>query len=431
MTDRVYKNAAWIIVCRIIQAILSFVISMMTARYLGPANFGLINYASSLTGFAAPVMHLGINSVIVRELVAHPDQEGEILGTSVITNFVSSLFCMLGIAVFVICTTVNERDTLYVCVLYSILLAVQSLECMGYWFQAKLLAKYTSVVGLIAYVIVSVYRLYLLVTAKSIYWFCVSNAFDVLIIALASMYLYHKLGGRPLRFSGEQLGKLLSSGKYYIVSDMMVTVFAQTDRVMLKNMLGNEATGYYSAAIQCTLITSFVFSAVLDSARPVIFGAKDISEEAYERNICRLYSLLIYLSLAQSIVVTLLARWIILIIYGDGYNPAVLALQIAVWYMTFSYLGSGRNIWILGEKKQGYLWKINLVGAVTNVILNFILIPKFGVNGAAIASLATQFFTNVGTGLLFKEIRHVNTLMFRSMKPEYMIGMLKQLTGKN
>lgn len=422
--NKVIKNASWIIICRVIQALLALIISMITARYLGPSNYGLLNYAISIVTFVLPIMKLGITSILVQEFISEPEKEGETLGTSLVLCFISAIVCIIGVNLFVRLSNAGEYDTIIVCALYSSILIFQAFEMINYWFQAKLLAKYSSIVALIAYVIVSIYKIYLLITQKNIYWFSVANTLDYLIIAVGLLYIYKQKSTQKLCFNTEKAMKLLSTSKYYIISDLMVVIFAQTDRVMLKAMINNEATGYYSAAITCAGMSQFVFAAIIDSMRPTIFEKKKTSEEMYTLNLVRLFSIITYLSLAQSVVMTLLAPIIIQLLYGVQYLESVSALQIVVWYTTFSYLGSARNIWILAEGKQKYLWKINLFGAFVNVILNALLIPFIGVNGAALASLITQFLTNIVTGYIFSPIRGVNFFILQGFNPKQFINVI-------
>lgn len=422
---KVAKNAIWIIGIQLVKSILSLIISMLTARFLGPSNFGIINYASSIVAFVAPIMYLGLTGVLVQELVSHPEKEGEILGTSITLSFISSLFCIGGVIAFVSIVNRGETETIIVCALYSILLTFQALEMMIYWFQAKLLSKYSSFISLIAYIVISAYKIFLLATKKSIFWFAVSNAFDYMLIAIGLMIVYKKLGGGKLRFNVQTAKKLFSKSKYYIVSNMMITIFAQTDRIMLKLMIDDAATGYYSAAVTCAGMTGFVFTAIIDSFRPLIFDSKKNSDTQYENNMCRLYSIIIYLSLIQSIVISLFSGLIVQILYGAEYAPTTSILSILVWYTTFSYLGSVRNIWMLAEDKQKYLWIINLSGALMNVVLNYFMIPVMGGVGAALASLITQVFTNIIIGFIIEPIRHNNALMLRSLNPKEMVYAIK------
>lgn len=425
--NRIAKNASWIIACKIVQSLLGLIISMLSARYLGPSNFGLINYAVSVVAFAVPIMQLGLPNILVQEMVEANDSEGTIIGTATFMSFISSLFCVVGSICFSAIANTGEKDTIIVVTLYSLSLICQSIELVQYWFQAKYLSKYTSLTMLAAYVIVSMYKIFLLATRKNVFWFAISNAFDYLIISIVLLILYKKIGQDSLKFSKAAAIRMFSKSKYYIISSLMVTVFAQTDRIMLKLMIDETATGLYSAAVACAGITGFVFSAIIDSFRPTIFESRKTSVQVFELSLTRLYSIIIYLSLFQSFFMTLFANLIVNMLYGEQYVAAGSALQIVVWYTTFSYMGAVRNIWMLSEGKQKYLWIINLLGAVTNVILNALIIPSLGIVGASIASLITQFFTNVLVGYILKPIRENNRIMLDALNPRYLVDFLKIL----
>lgn len=427
INNKVVSNAAWIIMCRVFQAVLNLVISMMTARYFGPSNYGLINYAAAIVAFFVPIMQLGLRSTLVQEYLNKPDNEGLVLGTSTVLNIASSFLCIVGVASFVLITNNNEKETLIVCVLYSMVLIFQATEMIQYWFQTKLLSKYTSIVSLLAYLVVSVYRIVLLITQKSIYWFAVSNALDYLIISVCLFLLYKRLGTSKLSFSFDMAKKLLGRSKYYIVSSMMVTVFGHIGSIVLEFYIDKEAVGFYTAAVTSAGMTGFVFNALIDSARPVILSYKQNDEGKFKQSMVGLYSIIFYTSLAQSIVMFVFADIVVKILYGSAYISAVEPLRVIALYMIFSYFGPVRNVWILAEQKQKYLWVINLSGAVLSVALNFVLIPFMGVLGAAVAALVTQFFTNVCMGYIIKPLRENNKLMLLGLNPRNIYNLLKLL----
>ena len=259
-----------------------------------------------------------------------------------------------------------------------------------------------------------------------VYWFALSYSLDYLIIAILLLLIYKRKCGQPLRFSFSMAKELLHSSKFYIVSNLMVVLFTQTDKIMLKLMSGNVEVGVYSAASVCAGMTSFVFVAIMDSARSTIFTAKGESGEKFEKSVIRLYSVIVYFSLIQSVLITLLAPIIIQIMYGSDFVASVNVLRIAVWFTTFSYIGTVRNIWILAHEKQKYLWIINLSGALANIILNFVFIPMWGAIGAAVASVITQFFTNVIVGYIIRPIKDNNRLMLKSLNPKYIFEIIKQ-----
>lgn len=419
--------------CKVMQSLLQLVVGMLCARYLGPSNYGLINYAASILAFAMPLMRLGLNETLVRELIEDPEKEGEIMGTALAMNVLSSLACMGGVFCFASVMNRGETQTIVVCVIYSISLFFGALEMVQYWFQYRLMAKYSSVVMLIAYVVVSAYRIFLLVSEKSVYWFALTHSVDYGIISISLIAIFY-LKGRRFSFSAARAKQMLSASKNYILASMMVVVFQSTDHIMLTAMEGTAENGIYSAAITSAYVTQFVFVAIIDSFRPVILADKKENSPEYEQNVSRLYCVISYLAIAQSILFSVFAEPIIKLLYGVEYISAIPVLRILNTYFVFSCMGRVRNVWILAEQKQQYLWIINLSGALANVAVNAVLIPIYGARGAAFASLVTQFFANYVLGFLMKPIRKNNALLMRGLHPGFAIReskvFLKMLRSK-
>lgn len=427
---KVLKNTVWLIGCRIIQAILGFIISMLTARFLGPANFGLISYAASIVAFFSPIMKLGLDFIMVQEIVNNPDQEDKIVGTGLSMNLVCALLCIIGVISFALVANSGEKETLIICTLYSFTLIAQATEMIMYWFHAKLMSKYVSLVSLFAYFIVSIYKIFLLLNHQKVYFFALSYTIDYLIIGIILFIIRKKITQKNLEFSYDWMKKLFSRGKYYIISGLMIVIYGQTDKIMLKMMLDESAVGYYSAGVTCVAATSFIFSAVITSMQPVIFEGKKIGKEIFEKRITQLYSIVIYCSLVQSVIFTFFSDFIVNILYGVQYSATVSVLNIIAWYTAFSYYGAAKDVWILAENKQKYLIILNGAGAIVNILLNFFLIPIFGTNGAAIASLITQFFTNIIMGIVIKDLRENNKLLINSLNPKHVLDFVNAIIKK-
>ena len=255
---QVLKNAKWIIVCKIAQSLLQFVVGMLCARYLGPSNYGLINYAASIVAFAMPLMKLGLDAILVYELVNSPEKEGEIMGTSLVLNVFSSLVCMAGVFAFSSIANFGEKEAILVCVLYSISVFFAAIEMIQYWFQYKLLSKQSSLVMLASYGVVSAYKIYLLAMAKSVYWFAVSHAIEFALIGIALVFLYFINKGLPFSFSFSRAKTMLARSKHYILAALMLVVIQNTDHIMLTMMDGEAENGLYSAAITCMTFIQFV-----------------------------------------------------------------------------------------------------------------------------------------------------------------------------
>ena len=421
MQNSVSQNAFWIILCKLAEAILALFINMLTARYLGPSKYGIIVYASSLVAFVLPIVQLGFNNVLVKEIIDYPQEQGNILGSTILFSSISSFFLMICVTGFAYISNKSNIETTIVCFLYSFVLFFQSLNLIQYWYQAHLKSKITSIISLIAFVVVSAYKSILLINFASIYLFAISNVLDYAIISCAQIFICLWKNKITISFSYKLGLSILSRSYHYILSSLMVRVFAQTDKIMLNIMEGDSATGIYGVALSSACLSSFVFAAIIDSFRPHVLDAQKTCERVFNFRLTCLYSIIIYFSLIQSILTTIFSKYIILILYGKDYIDSVIVLQISVWFTTFSYLGVVRNIWVLAKQCQKILVPINSIGAIANILLNCILIPFYGVIGAAIASVFTQFFTNVIVSYAFKDLKINNQLLLRCLRPKYFL----------
>ena len=430
LKNRIVKNASWIVACKIAQSILSFIVTMFVARYLGPSNYGVINYAASIVAFVVPIVQLGLGNIQVQELVENPDDEGKIIGTTLLLSCISAFAGVVGVLSFVAIANEGESETIVVCALYSTILFFQGADLIHYWFQAKFISKYASLASISAFAIVAIYKIFLLLTGKNIFWFALANPIDYIIILIALIIVYKKLGGTKLSFSLNVAKRMMAKSKYYIIANLMVVVFTQTDRVMLKMMLDSSATGFYSAASTCAQLSNFVFAAIIDSARPAIFEKHKNSRNEFKSSMIMLYSVIIYSTLAFGLVVTLWANPIITVVYGEQYSPAIAVLRVIVWFLPFSFIGSVRNVWLLAENKQKWIPVINLSGAIANVAMNFVLIPIWGMVGAGIASLVTQCFSNVFVSYIIRDTRENSKLMIKGLDVRLFVGQLKSYPKK-
>lgn len=409
------KNAGWLIGGKIIQMLLSLVVGVLTARYLGPGNYGLVNYGAAYVGFFSSLCTLGINNVIVKDFIDHPDEQGTAIGSTLAARALSSFLSAIMIIAVVSVVDKNEPITIAVVALCSIALVFQVMDTFNYWFQAQYKSKMTAIAILIAYIATAIYRVILLVTGASVQWFAFASSVDYIVLGIILLSAYKKNGGPALKFSKIKTKALLSSSYHYILSGMMVAIYGQTDKLMLKQMLDETHVGYYSTASTLCAMWVFVLAAIIDSINPTIMRLHNTNYQQYERKNRQLYAIVFYVSVLVSVLFMIFGDFAINILYGAEYAPAGLPLKIITWYTAFSYLGVSRNSWIVCEGKQKYLKYMYLSAAVINVFLNLALIPVLGAAGAALASLITQICTSMVLPLFFKGMRRNTILMLQGI----------------
>lgn len=400
------KNAGWIIGERIVQMVLSFIVGILSARYLGPENYGSLNYTASFVTFFSSIATLGMEGVIIQKMIAHPDKEGNFLGGSIILRLISSVFSSAMVIAIVVLLNPGDTEKLVLVSLQSLQLIFQTLNIFDSWFQRHLQSKYISIAKILASIVVMSYKLYLLATAKSVVWFAFSNSLTSIVVSIVLLVFYKKSKSSPLKWDIQSGLYVLKDSYHYIFSGLMVAIYGQMDKIMIGKMLSDASVGLYTTGISICSMWIFVPTAIINSFRPTILSLRQSGQiELYNKRLRQLYSVIIWLCIAVAAVICALAPIIISLLYGEAYMGAVNTLRIAIWLEVFSMIGTARGIWILAEKKNKYVKYYLAIGAGVNLVLNALMIPVWGIEGAAVATLITQITTSLIAPLFFKATR--------------------------
>lgn len=401
------RNTGWIIGGKVAQMALSFVVSIWSARYLGPSNYGQLNYVLAYVSLFTSLCTLGISSsILVSELTKHPDDEGTTLGTTIGLRLVSSLLSAVMIVAIIYVVDDGDPLLIWLTIFSSISLVFKVFDLIEYWFLKRYLSKITSIASFLGYLAAALYKVYLLVSEKSVVYFAIATSVDYIVVAVVLFIAYVKNGGPRLKFSWRRGKEILSVSYHFILSGMMVAIYGQTDKLMLKMFLSETEVGYYSTASSISTMWVFILAAIISSLSPAIVRfKKEGNEAAYCRKNSQLYGIILYISIAVSTVIAISAPLIIKILYGEAYMGSINPLRVIVWYVAFSYIGVARDIWLVCENKQRYSKYIYVIAAIANVGMNYVFIPIWGATGAALASLITQILTSIVLPLLWRDTR--------------------------
>lgn len=406
MKNREIKNAGWIIGERIVQTVLSLVVGVFSARYLGPGNYGALNYTASFVTFFSSIALLGMDGVIIKKMILKPEDEGGLLGGCLLLRTISSILCSVVIVTAVFFLNPDDKTKALLAFLQTFQLIFQSVNILDSWFQRYLKSKYVSIGKMVAFLAVSAYKIILMATAKSIEWFAFANSLSGFVVAVLLICFYRKNKGPRMR-PDVKLGMVVLKDSYhYILSGLMVALYSQMDKIMIGRMLTDIDVGLYTTATSICGMWIFVPTAIINSFRPTMLELHRAGDmERFNTRLQQLYSAIIWLCIGVSLLICWLAPLIIRILYGAAYMGAVDTLRIAIWFETFSMIGTARGIWILCEDKNKYIKYYLAIGVVVNFVLNILLIPRIGIEGAAIATLVTQFVTSIVSPTFFKETR--------------------------
>lgn len=409
------KNAIWLISGKIAQMILSLFVGIISARYLGPSNYGLISYGTAMVSFFMSFCTLGINSIIVKDFFDYPEDQGKTLGSAILMRILSSICSSIAVIGVSFVLDWGEWETIAIVALCSISLVFHAFDSINYWFQSQYKSKVTALAIFLAYVATSVYKIILLILGKSVFWFAFASSVDYIVLSIILLIAYKINHGQKLSFSINNGKRLLKKSYHYILSGMMATIYAQTDKLMLKQTMGEAEVGYYATAVAICHMWTFILTAIIDAMYPTIIQSFKKGAEVFNKKNRQLYALIFYITVFVSIMFLLFGEFGIWVLYGEEYLPAALPLKIVTWYTAFSFFGVARNAWMVCNEKQKYLKYMYIIAAVMNVVLNLVFIPLWGAAGAAVASLITEISTSIVFPYCIKELRPNAKLMLEAI----------------
>lgn len=431
INNKFVKNTSWILFGNIFKMCLSFIVGILTTRYLGPSNYGLLNYVQSFTFFFVAIVSLGLNALIVNEFVRNKNSEGTILGTAILLRFIVGIAGCIVFVPIVKLFGVEDKTTLIVALIQAIQLPFLCLDTIQYFYQAKLMSKYSIIAQSVAYFGTSLYKVYLLVSGKGIEWFAFASILDIIVLGVVCTSIYIKQGFPKWKISRQVAKRLAKKCFPFVVSSIMVVIYAQIDKVMIKGMLNSDLdVGLYSAAIAICSYFGFVPNAIIESSRPLVLESKGVSNELFDKRFRQTVAAVFWICIFFSLAISIFAKLVITILYGADFLGAVFCLRVSIWYTSFSYLGSVKSIWLIAEKKNKYVMVFSILGAITNIVLNIFMIPHLGIIGAAIATLLTELLVNFIYPFIFGDTRKYSILAFSGIfmnKIEFnkMIEMIK------
>ena len=410
---------------QVLRILAGLFVGIYVARYLGPDQFGVYSYASAFVALFGTIARLGLDSIVVRDLVNHPEERDGYLGTAFWLKLIGALLTLALLAIAVQFTGNDATTNLYIFIIGSGLI-FQSFDVVDSYFQSKVLSKYVSIAKLIQLALSSVLKLYFIFTQADLLWFVLVSLIDQVTLALSLAFAYwqQKIGGFWGRFEIGTAKSMLKSSWPLILSGIAVMLYMRIDQIMIKEMLGEREVGLYSAAVRLSEAWYFVPAIITASLFPAIVNAKKTSEDLYHARLQRLYTTLVWLAIAIAVLMTFLSDWLVILLYGEAYQDAGQVLIIHIWAGVFVSMGVASGSWFTSENLQRYAFYRTSLGAIINVIFNLLLIRHFGLIGAAIATVIAQSMAALFFDILTKKTRIV---FYMKLKTLYFANLIQRV----
>jgi len=425
--QKILINTGWLFGDKILRMGMGLLVGVWVARYLGPAQFGLLNYAMAFVALFSSVAILGLNGIVVRDLVQDPSTAETTMGTAFVLSVLGGLSAF-GLSLLAI-SYARPDDELakFIVVLLSLLMVLKATDVVRYWFESQVQSKYVVSIENGVFLVFSAVKIGLILASAPLMAFVWAIFAEALIVSVGLLGVYAWRGGklRAWHFQFIRAKVLLKDSWPLILSSLAIMVYMRIDQIMLGQMLGDEAVGIYSAAVRISEVWYFIPMAITASVFPSIIAAKKKSESLYYERLQKLFNVMAMLALAVAIPMTFLSDWVVTLLFGTVYHQAGSVLAVHIWAGIFVFLGVASGNWFLIEGLQRYAFYRTLLGAAVNVGLNVILIPKFGVIGAAWATVVSQACASMFFNVFNSKTRPV---FFMQCKSCFIIGSFSKRT---
>jgi polysaccharide transporter, PST family len=415
--QKIIFNAGWLFSDRILRMAASLFVGAWVARYLGTEQFGLLNYAVAWVGLFAPIASLGIENLVVRDLVANPSQQGEILGTTfwlkLCASVVSVIFAVGSIYAF----QSDEFLTISLVAILSLVGFFRTADTIDLWFQSQFQSKYTVIAKNSAFMMSSIVKIAMINLKAPLIAFAWVALGEVAAGAIALWAIYRQKGGfkEVWRWDLPLANALFREGWPLLFSALSIMVYMKIDAIMLKEMVSDRAVGLYSAAVKVSEIWYFIPAAITASVSPAIFAAKQADEALYYHRIKQLMRLLVAIAVIIAIPMTFMSQTLINILFGNDYNGAGSILAIHIWSSIFVFIGGASQPWFIAEELTKMTLYQTLLGAIINVGLNLFLIPKYAGIGAAVATVIAYAVSSVFANATLSKTRPIFKIQIKSL----------------
>lgn len=410
-----FSNTSWLLSEKIIRLVLNFIVMIAVVRYLGPDQFGTYSYSISFYGLFVAFISLGMEGISIRELVKHPDNRDQILGSV----FYSQLMGAVLAIIFILLTLFITSEELSVSILILIISAssfFQTLNVVDYYFRSTVKAKYSVYVLSTSVLLVSITKFILILVKAPLVAFVLAYTFEFVFNSIGYFIAYHKQKLKIVdwKFDKTLALKMLKDSWPLILSGVFVSVYAKIDQVLIKKMLDSESVGFYAAAVRLSEAWYFLPIAISNALFPAIVNAKHIGKELYYSRLQKLYDILTWIAISIAVPVSLFSNQIISLLYGAKYLPSASILTIYIWAGVAVFLGVASSQFLITENLTKISFYRTSIGMVLNVLLNIILIPEYGIIGSAFATLISYSIATFSI-LFFNNLFSQFVMMLRSI----------------
>ena len=415
----VLQNTGWLIADKVVRVAIGLGVGIWVARYLGPKQFGLLSYAAAFVSLFAWLSDLGLDRIVVRELVTRRLDRGAILGTAFLLKLAGGFIILAAATAIAGALNPGDVRTRLLVAITAAGTIAQAADVVDYDFQSLLQSKYATVARSVAFQVLSILKLLLIFLRAPLLAFAIAGSVE-LVLAAVMLLIVHRVKAPDAgtwQWNSFAARALLRDSWPLMFASLMVIIYMRIDQVMLKSLSSVQEIGKYAASVRISEGWYFILMAISTSIFPKLVDANAVSQDRLDSTVRRFYAAMVFVAYVFALPLSLFSGVLSTILFGAQYDGMETMLAISVWAGVFVGVGLVRGSYCSAKNLNTFLLISTAVGAVLNILLNLFLIPRYGGRGAAIATLASYAVAGYGTSFFYGPTRHQGRIITQMFMP--------------
>jgi polysaccharide transporter, PST family len=413
----VLSNIGWQSLDKIIRMGMGIIVSVWITRYLGPDLFGKLSYALAFAGIFSCIASLGLDGIAIRDLSKSGSDKDTILGTAFFLRLCGASLAIILSTILIVYIKSSDLITIWLVVIIAFGMVFSSFDIIDLWFQSQIQYKFTFYAKNAAFIISSIVKIALILIHAPLLYFAIVTTFEIILGAVGLLLVY-KLTDQKIfnwRIHFEKAAQLLSESWPLIIAGFATFIYVKIDQIMLGTMLTNKEVGVYSAAIKFSEIWYFIPGVIYASVLPALTNNKKLNESLFYIKYQKICSLMAAIPIGIAIIMTFASGLLIHIVYGTKYFESGPILAVHIWAGVFVFIGVAGSIWTMIEGFQKFQLFAAILGGISNILLNLVLIPHYAGFGAAIATVISYAIGSYFAFFLLPGTRKIGLILTKSL----------------
>lgn len=405
---KILKNVFWAVTGKVVTLLSSLVVGIFVARYLGPEQYGLMNYVISIVSLFTIFATFGTSEIIIRELSKKELDKDIILGSALAVRLSLAFICLIAIGVYLLFS--NESfETCILILIYSSTIFFSCCEIIRFYFTSIVENEYVVKSEIFRTLVGALVKVILLFYHAPLVAFVGALAFDFLLLALGYIFAYRdKIDSiRKWKVDKNFIKTLLSTSFPLLVSSAAVVIYQRIDQVMIAKILDNESVGYFSTAMSFVNVLSFIPAMIMQTTSPILVNFWKNDKTRYEVESLKILSLTTWGIIIMCSIIAILSNPIISYTYGIDFIASAPVLRILIFKVVGVALINLSGQLIIIENIHQIAFIRNILSCIVCIVCNYYFIPQWGIIGSAWATIITVFFTGEIANIFIPKYHHI------------------------